>query len=250
LKGLSFTVAAAECVGIIGRTGSGKSSTMLALLRLVEAQSGGVFIDGVNIADVPLQQLRGTAVSIIPQDPYLFEGSVRENLDPFSAHNDTALWEALGKVSITHAIKTLGGLEATISEGAENLSAGQRQLMCIARTMLRHSKVVLLDEATASIDTATDQLVQSSLRTCFRGCTCLTIAHRLDTILESDRIMCLSDGTLKEAGTPGALLAEPQSELAQMAAHAGIAAPVDPVHRVTDSRYQCMAPYCVKFPRR
>jgi len=252
LKGLSFTVHAGERIGIIGRTGSGKSSTMLALLRLVETRSGTISIDDVDISEVPLQQLRGTAVSIIPQDPYLFEGSVRENLDPFSTHADTTLWEALGKVSITDVITSLGGLEASIVEGAENLSAGQRQLMCIARTMLRHSKVIMLDEATASIDTATDQLVQSSLRTCFQGCTSLAIAHRLETIIESDRIICLSGGNLKEVGSPCDLLADPQSELSHLAAAAGLTSPsvlrtADVKIELTSSRMIAGKPRCSAF---
>eukprot|EP00930_Biecheleria_cincta_P056839 TRINITY_DN42872_c0_g1_i1.p1 TRINITY_DN42872_c0_g1~~TRINITY_DN42872_c0_g1_i1.p1 ORF type:complete len:1394 (+),score=210.79 TRINITY_DN42872_c0_g1_i1:230-4411(+) len=222
LQDLSISIPAGQSVGIIGRTGSGKSSTMLAILRFVEPRSGAIYIDGTDIAEVPLQQLRASAVSIIPQDPYLFEGSVRENLDPFSAQNEAELWQALEQVSVAEAIKNIGGLEAKIAEGAENLSAGQRQLMCIARAMLRHPKIVLVDEATASIDTVTDQVIQSSLRTCFKGCTCLTIAHRLETIVESDRIICLSNGRLKEEGSPKKLLADTRSEFAQMAAHAGL----------------------------
>lgn len=222
LQELSISIPAGECVGIIGRTGSGKSSTMLAVLRLIEPRSGAIYIDGTDIADVPLQQLRASAVSIIPQDPYLFEGSVRENLDPFSAQTESDLWQALEQVSVAEAVRNIGGLEAKVAEGAENLSAGQRQLMCIARAMLRHPKIVLVDEATASIDTATDQVIQSALRNCFKGCTCLTIAHRLETVLESDRIICLSNGRLKEDGSPKKLLADAQSEFAQMAAHAGL----------------------------
>lgn len=228
LCGLSFTIEAGQHVGIVGRTGCGKSSTMLALLRLVDVNAGSILIDGISTKEVPLQQLRSGAVSIIPQEPYLFEGSVRENLDPFLTQTDADLWEVLKRVSVADLVSSLGGLESNILEGAENISAGQRQLLCIARTLLRRSKIVLLDEATASIDGATDRLVQTTLSTCFVGCTSITIAHRLETILDSDRIICLNAGKVIEEGAPSTLLSDPESEVSRMAMHAGITKKQEP----------------------
>lgn len=207
LDGLSFEVSAGERVGVVGRTGCGKSSMMLALLRVVEPEGGRVLIDGVDVKSVALQRLRGEALSLIPQDAYLFIGSVRDNLDPFRASDDATLWSALQRSYMSDAIEAMGGLSASIADGGENLSAGQRQLLCIARVMLRRSRVVLMDEATANIDMATDALIQRSVREAFKGCTVLTIAHRLDTVLDSDQIMVFDAGKLAERGPPKHLLA-------------------------------------------
>jgi len=207
LKGLTFEALPGERVGIVGRTGCGKSSTMLALLRIVAMEGGQALLDGVDVRGVPLQRLRGEAIALIPQDPYLFVGSVRRNLDPFENYGDEELWGALAATCMGDAVKGMGGLDSLIVEGGENLSAGQRQLLCIARVMLRKSRVVLMDEATANIDMATDVLIQKSVREAFRGSTVLTIAHRLDTVLDSDRIVVLHGGVLVEQGTPQELLA-------------------------------------------
>lgn len=206
LNGLSFEARAGERVGVVGRTGCGKSSTMLALLRIVEAEGGCVRIDGVDVTQVSLQRLRGEAVALIPQDPYLFVGSVAENLDPFHVHSEEALWEAIRKTYLEDVVREKGGLGASIVDGGENLSAGQRQLLCIARVMLRCSKVILMDEATANIDMATDALIQRSVRTVFAKCTMLTIAHRLDTVLDSNKIVVLQAGRVVEQGPPQELL--------------------------------------------
>eukprot|EP00928_Gymnodinium_smaydae_P032347 TRINITY_DN23454_c0_g1_i1.p1 TRINITY_DN23454_c0_g1~~TRINITY_DN23454_c0_g1_i1.p1 ORF type:complete len:1288 (+),score=192.78 TRINITY_DN23454_c0_g1_i1:407-3865(+) len=207
LKNLSFEALPGERVGIVGRTGCGKSSTMLALLRLVGIESGQVLLDGVDIRSIPLQRLRGQAVALIPQDPYLFVGPVRQNLDPFGRHSDGELWEALANAQLTEVVQTMGGLDAPIVEGGENLSAGQRQLFCIARVMLQRCRVVLMDEATANIDTATDALIQKSIAEAFRGSTVLTIAHRLDTVVDADKVVVLDAGAVVEYGAPAELFA-------------------------------------------
>eukprot|EP00927_Polykrikos_kofoidii_P072699 TRINITY_DN68797_c0_g1_i1.p1 TRINITY_DN68797_c0_g1~~TRINITY_DN68797_c0_g1_i1.p1 ORF type:complete len:1140 (+),score=163.24 TRINITY_DN68797_c0_g1_i1:304-3420(+) len=208
LNKISFTCAPAEKVGIVGRTGCGKSSTMLALLRMVEAETGRISIDGVDISQVPLRRLRGKAVSIIPQDPFLFSGTLRDNLDPFHNYSDEDLWSALQRVYLDDAAHGMGGLTCSLSGGAESdkLSVGQRQLLCIARVMLRSSRVVLMDEATANIDMGTDALIQRSVREAFVACTVLTIAHRLETVMSSDRIVVFNAGRVAEEGSPQELL--------------------------------------------
>lgn len=206
LNKLSFEVQGGERTGIVGRTGCGKSSVMLAMLRIVEAEEGCIRIDGVDLSKVPLSRLRGKVISLIPQDPYLFAGSVKDNLDPFHVHSDEALHTALKRTYMHDVIQSMGGLSASLVEGGENISAGQRQLICIARVMLCNSKVILMDEATASIDMATDTLIQKSMREAFQGCTVLTIAHRLDTVIDSDRIVVLEAGRVVEQGQPQELL--------------------------------------------
>jgi len=206
LNSLSFEVHAGERVGIVGRTGCGKSSLMLAMLRIVEPEGGCIRIDGVDLSKVPLQRLRRETISLIPQDAYLFGGSVRDNLDPFHVHDDQALCTALKHTYMEDVIMSMGGLDASLAEGGENLSAGQRQLLCIARVMLRKSQIILMDEATANIDMATDILIQRAIREAFKGCTVLAIAHRLDTVMDSDRIVVLESGRVVEQGPPQVLL--------------------------------------------
>ncbi|CAK9114756.1 Multidrug resistance-associated protein 5 (ATP-binding cassette sub-family C member 5) (Multi-specific organic anion transporter C) (MOAT-C) (SMRP) (pABC11) [Durusdinium trenchii] len=197
LKGLTFSVAAGQRVGLVGRTGSGKSTLMLALLRLVELTEGRVLLDDQDISQVPLNVLRGHAVSIIPQDPFLFAGHVRDNLDPFGMSTES---ERLG------ALKMVGleewALETQVESRGANFSVGQRQLLCFARALLRKAKVVLLDEATANIDALTDALLQKTLRSSFHGATLLVIAHRLSTVADSDLIVCLNQGEVAEVGRP------------------------------------------------
>ncbi|XP_052903481.1 ATP-binding cassette sub-family C member 4-like [Anopheles moucheti] len=211
LKRLSFDIKPKEHVGIVGRTGAGKSSIIQALFRLtpLHAGDGIIEIDGINIGSVPLRQCRGR-ISIIPQDPVIFSGSLRSNLDPDERTPDERLWKALEQVELKTTITALaGGLNTKMAEGGTNLSAGQRQLLCLARAILKGSKILILDEATASVDPKTDTLIQRTIRTQFHDCTVLTIAHRLHTILDNDRVLVIDAGQMVEFDTPQKLLQIP-----------------------------------------
>ncbi|KAG0222133.1 Multidrug resistance-associated protein 1 [Actinomortierella wolfii] len=212
LKNIDLSIRPGERIGIVGRTGAGKSSVMLALFRIIEAVEGKITIDGIDISTLGLTELR-SRLAIIPQDPFLFGGSVRQNLDPFSKWKDADIWAALESTTLKAYVSSLPeGLNTTIENGGENMSLGQRQLMSLARAMLnQHTKVVCLDEATAAIDIETDNAIQRALRTSFRGCTVLTIAHRINTIMDSDRILVLDHGGVAEFDTPSTLLANPNS---------------------------------------
>jgi ATP-binding cassette subfamily C (CFTR/MRP) protein 1 len=214
LHGVSFDLRGGQKVGIVGRTGSGKSSLMVSLFRLIEdaCHSGTIAVDGVDIDTVGLSTLR-SALAIIPQDPILFSGTVKTNLDPVGAVRDDAkLWDALERVGLADAVRRLtGGLEAPVAEFGESLSVGQRQLMCLARVLLRKSRIILLDEATSSVDFATDQAMQRVIRESFSHCTILTIAHRLNTIIGSDSIVVMDAGKVAEIASPHELLSNPRS---------------------------------------
>eukprot|EP00755_Sulcionema_specki_P015026 Sspe_Gene.58292::Locus_31969_Transcript_1_1_Confidence_1.000_Length_4390::g.58292::m.58292/K05673/ABCC4; ATP-binding cassette, subfamily C (CFTR/MRP), member 4 len=215
LKNVSFTLRPGERVGVCGRTGAGKSSLLAALFRVVPLEEGCITIDGLDIATVPLDRLR-SSVAIIPQDPVILSGDVRGNLDPFAEYGDQAIWEVLDKVGMRSQVEAVGGLDSPVSENGENLSTGQRQLLCIARALLRKTRVLVLDEATASIDLATDTLIQRALRTNITDCTVLTIAHRLETIADYDRVLVLGNGELLESGPPSVLLRDPSGAYASM----------------------------------
>ena len=210
LKDISITINGGEKIGVVGRTGSGKSSLMNLLFRITEAENDGgrIVIDGVNTAEIGTSTLR-LNLSIIPQDPVMFSNTVRYNLDPFVEKSDEELWEVLKKVQLAEVIAMLpNGLDDQVAEGGENFSQGQRQLLCIARSLLRGNRILVMDEATASIDNKTDAAIQKMIRENFGDCTVLTIAHRLGTILDSDRILVLDDGHVAEFDTPAALLAK------------------------------------------
>ncbi|CAH1274300.1 ABCC1 [Branchiostoma lanceolatum] len=207
IKGIDVTIKGGEKIGIVGRTGAGKSSLTLAIFRIIEAAGGDIEIDGVNISKIGLHDLRGR-ITIIPQDPVLFSGTLRMNLDPFDSRTDQDIWVALELSHLKDFVMGLGAqLEHEVSEGGENLSVGQRQLVCLARALLRKSKILVLDEATAAVDLETDDLIQSTIRTQFADCTVLTIAHRLNTIMDSTRVLVLDAGRIAEFDAPQDLIA-------------------------------------------
>jgi len=208
LKDLSLTVKPGEKVGVCGRTGSGKSSLMISLFRIseIEDDGGKILIDGVDTRDIGTATLR-LNLSIIPQDPVIFSNTVRYNLDPFKESSDEELWDVLKKVHMAEVVARLpGGLDELVAEHGESFSQGERQLLCIARSLLRNPKILVMDEATASIDNATDASIQEMIRENFKDATVLTIAHRLNTIMDSDRVLVLDGGRIAEFDSPKSLL--------------------------------------------
>ncbi|XP_061243086.1 ATP-binding cassette sub-family C member 11 isoform X2 [Bos javanicus] len=218
LNGLSLTIHSQEVVGIVGRTGSGKSSLGVALFRLVEPAGGRILIDGVDICSLSLEDLR-SKFSVIPQDPVLLSGTIRFNLDPFHRCTDEQIWDALKRTFLNKTISKLPqGLQAEVTENGSNFSVGERQLLCIARALLRSSKIVLIDEATASLDLEMDILIQHVIHESFRGCTVLIIAHRVTTILNCDRILVMGNGKVVEFDKPEVLQRKPGSTFAALLA--------------------------------
>lgn len=211
LKNISLDIKPGEKVGIVGRTGAGKSSLTMALFRMIEPVNGNIDIDKLNTSTIGLHDLRNH-LSIIPQDSQLFEGTLRDNLDPEREKSDTELWRAVDLSHLRAYVESVpGGLDSRVSEGGGNMSAGQKQLVCLARALLTDTKVLVLDEATAAVDVETDQWIQETIRTEFSSRTILTIAHRLNTIMKSDRIVVLSFGEIAETGKPSELLADTNS---------------------------------------
>ncbi|KAF9902952.1 Multidrug resistance-associated protein 5, partial [Linnemannia zychae] len=224
LKDVSFTINPKEKIGIVGRTGSGKSTLLVGLLRIVEASGGAILIDGVDISKIGLKDLR-TKVGIIPQEPVLFVGTIRTNLDPFGQYEDNAIWRALDAVHLGEKVREMPlKLDSPVIEHGKNFSLGQRQLICIARSLVIGSKIIVLDEATASIDMVTDKLLQETIKESFAECTVLTIAHRLNTIIESDKVLVMDGGVVAEFGEPHKLLQDPNGIFAELVSHAGEAA--------------------------
>ncbi|XP_038107556.1 multidrug resistance-associated protein 1-like [Culex quinquefasciatus] len=222
IRGISLSVKGGEKIGIVGRTGAGKSSLTLGLFRIVEAAGGEIVIDGLDISKMGLHQLR-SRLTIIPQDPVLFSGNLRMNVDPFKDYSDDQVWKALELSHLKSFVKGLpAGLDHEIAENGENLSVGQRQLICLARAILRKTKVLILDEATAAVDLETDDLIQKTIRSEFADCTILTIAHRLNTIIDSDRVLVLDKGLVAECDNPQKLLADKSTIFYGMAKNAGI----------------------------
>lgn len=220
LKNLNVSIKSGERIGVVGRTGAGKSSLTLALFRIIEPASGAILLDGIDTSKIGLRDLRGN-IAIIPQDANLWGGSLRENLDPTGNSSDQAIWQALEQAKLSDHVRSMkGGLDAELSEGASNFSAGQRQLICIARALLRKSQVLVLDEATSFIDLSTDEYIQKVVREQFHGTT-LTVAHRLATVLQSDRVLVMQNGAMAEFDTPKKLLADKNSIFYSMALEAG-----------------------------
>ncbi|XP_077957966.1 ATP-binding cassette sub-family C member 4-like isoform X1 [Gasterosteus aculeatus] len=209
-----------EKVGVVGRTGAGKSSLVSALFRLAEPQ-GKIYIDGVLTSEIGLHDLR-KKMSIIPQDPVLFTGSMRKNLDPFDQHSDEELWKALEEVQLKPVVEDLPGkLETVLAESGANFSVGQRQLVCLARAVLRKNRILVIDEATANVDPRTDELIQKTIRDKFSECTVLTIAHRLNTIVDSDRILVLDAGRIHAYDQPYNLLQDTEGIFFKMVQQTG-----------------------------
>ncbi|KZF22614.1 multidrug resistance-associated protein 1 [Xylona heveae TC161] len=207
LKDINLHIRPREKIGVVGRTGAGKSSLTLALFRIIEGVEGSISIDNLNTATIGLLDLR-RRLAIIPQDAALFEGTVRDNLDPGHVHDDTELWSVLDHAKLKEHVSGMeGGLDAEIYEGGSNLSQGQRQLISLARALLAPSKILVLDEATAAVDVETDAMLQTTLRSdIFSDRTIITIAHRINTILDSDRIVVLERGKVAEFDTPSELI--------------------------------------------
>lgn len=215
IQELNFSIKSREKIGIVGRTGSGKSSIIQALFRMTRIE-GRIKIDGVDTQSLSLAELR-KQISIIPQDPILFSGSLRSNLDPFEENKDEAIWNVLEQVELKETVSSLaGGLEAKISDGGSNFSLGQRQLICLGRALLRKNKILVLDEATASVDYETDSLIQKTITKEFAGCTVLTIAHRLHTVIHADRILVMDAGRNVEFDHPFNLLNDENGYLTKL----------------------------------
>uniref|UniRef100_A0A669EZI3 ABC-type glutathione-S-conjugate transporter n=1 Tax=Oreochromis niloticus TaxID=8128 RepID=A0A669EZI3_ORENI len=221
LKGITLHIHEREKVGIVGRTGAGKSSLALGIFRILEAAKGKIFIDGVDIADIGLHDLR-SRITIIPQDPVLFSGSLRMNLDPFDTYTDEEVWSSLELAHLKNFVSNLPDkLNHECTEGGENLSLGQRQLVCLARALLRKTKILVLDEATAAVDLETDTLIQSTIRTQFEDCTVLTIAHRLNTIMDYTRVIVMDRGHVSEMDSPANLISQ-RGQFYRMCREAGL----------------------------
>ncbi|KAG5514660.1 hypothetical protein RHGRI_035904 [Rhododendron griersonianum] len=211
LHGITCKFPGGMKIGIVGRTGSGKSTLIQALFRLIEPAAGNIIIDNINISTIGLHDLR-SHLSIIPQDPTLFEGTIRCNLDPLQEHSDKEIWQALDKSQLGEVVRQKEQkLDTPVLENGDNWSVGQRQLVSLGRALLKQARILVLDEATASVDSATDNLIQKIIRTEFRDCTVCTIAHRIPTVIDSDLVLVLSDGRVAEYNTPARLLEDKSS---------------------------------------
>jgi len=229
LKGLDVTIGAGERIGVVGRTGSGKSSMLLVLMRIVEPYltedmpgkkyEAPLTIDGVDVLRIGLFDLR-SKMGIIPQSPVLFSGTIRSNLDPFDNYSDEDIWIVLEKCRMKDAVdKMTDGLQSRVAEYGENLSQGQRQLLCLGRALLKNCRILLLDEATSSVDFETDRAIQTTIRQAFKDCTIITIAHRVNTIMDSTKILVMDNGKVGEFDSPEELLKDKSSLFSQIVSH-------------------------------
>ncbi|WCJ26434.1 ABC transporter C family member 10 [Euphorbia peplus] len=216
LHGISCTIEGGHKIGIVGRTGSGKTTLISALFRLVEPVEGKIVIDGIDISTIGLHDLR-SHLAIIPQDPTLFVGSVRYNLDPLSEYTDQEIWQVVEKCHLREAIQEKeDGLNSPVMQDGSNWSMGQRQLFCLGRALLKRSRILVLDEATASIDNATDAVIQNTIRTEFADCTIITVAHRIPTVMDCTKVLAIRDGKLAEYDEPLKLMSKEGSIFAQL----------------------------------
>jgi len=239
LCGASLKVDPCMKVGVVGRTGAGKSSLILAIFRMMELDGGDILVDGHSIRSMPVRQLRA-ALGMIPQDTFMFSGTIRTNLDVTgNTYTDDALWAVLRQVSLQDAVgKMDGGLEHTVMEGGSNLSAGTVQLICLARVLLKNPKILFMDEATASVDLATDTLVQATIRRAFSNSTIITIAHRLNTVIDFDRIAVMDKGKVAEYDAPSTLLANQRSLFSKLVDSAGASTAAELRNRAISSQQQ------------
>ncbi|KAK1557413.1 hypothetical protein Q3G72_024236 [Acer saccharum] len=210
LRDITFTIVGGTQVGIIGRTGAGKSSVLNALFRLTPMCGGQILVDGLNITDVPVRDLRAR-FTVVPQSPFLFEGSLRDNLDPLRIYSDLKIWDILEKCHVKEEVEAAGGLDTYVKNSGISFSVGQRQLLCLARALLKSSKVLCLDECTANVDTQSALTLQNALSSECKGMTVITIAHRISTVLNMDKILILDHGNLVEEGNPQTLLQDESS---------------------------------------
>ncbi|CAG8820216.1 2782_t:CDS:2, partial [Racocetra persica] len=222
-----------EKIGLVGRTGSGKSTIALAMFRFVEPSNGKILVDEIDISSIGVEDLR-SRITIIPQDPILFTGTIRSNLDAFSQYEDREILESLRRVHLIPSAEDVEtnsfsddntnlfkNLDTPVSEGGKNFSQGQRQLLCLARALLRRSKIILMDEATASIDFAMDEKIQKMIRTEFADCTILCIAHRLRTVIDYDKILVVDRGNIIEFDSPYNLITDNNSLFYRMCQNSG-----------------------------
>lgn len=216
LKGLTCTFPGGTKVGVVGRTGSGKSTLIQSIFRVVEPTKGRIVIDGVDISSIGLHDLR-SKLSIIPQEPTMFEGTIRNNLDPLEDYSDDEIWEALDKCQLGEIVRAKEKkLDSSVAENGGNWSVGQCQLVCLGRALLKQSRILVLDEATASVDSATDGFIQQIIRHQFSTCTVITIAHRIPSVIDSDMVLLLKDGQIAEYDTPSKLLSNKSSAFAKL----------------------------------
>lgn len=206
LKGLTIDIKGGEKVGVVGRTGSGKSTLIQVLFRLVEPSGGKIIIDGIDICTLGLHDLR-SRFGIIPQEPVLFEGTVRSNIDPTEKYSDEEIWKSLERCQLKEVVSSKPGkLDSLVADSGENWSVGQRQLLCLGRVMLKRCRILFLDEATASVDSQTDAMIQKIIREDFSSCTIISIAHRIPTVMDCDRVLVIDAGKAKEYDSPVRLL--------------------------------------------
>lgn len=209
LKGISLNIKAGEKIGVVGRTGSGKSTLIQALFRLVEPAGGKIIIDEVDITNLGLHDLR-SRFGIIPQEPVLFEGTVRSNIDPLGHYTDDEIWKSLERCQLTNVVASKNEkLDSLVVDSGDNWSVGQRQLLCLGRIMLKRSRILFLDEATASVDAQTDGVIQKIIREDFTACTIISIAHRIPTVMDCDKVLVVDAGIAKEFDKPSKLLEQP-----------------------------------------